>query len=696
MTFINKGKERDYTHKISLSLLDILLSTLLVCAVVYVGYLTFEKLNPYGLDSDVVNEISYRQASWEQKSLFPEGFVHGNETYANRPVMIYWFFYALTHNFMFSFQLGNICVLILQLAALAFLLRKLTVGFRSALFALCMYVAWMPMTGGSAANLAYVLFWPMEPYSFFAIIVMLTMAMMIEAGKKFELSGEIRNCAVPLLVLLLLAAFSGYTTLKMTMVLYIPLFLVHIIRLFLQYVSSDRIPAKTVFTTCTSISLLFTNMLFYALCSVIHRDAFVPVAIDIAPVFSWTSWPVISAQLGMILTALGFRGGGALTSLSGVNFLVSACFVALEACSILWIAKNAISKKTDKAGNILFYWVAATSAVCAVNIFTASQILATRYYFVTTILLPVLCGLALHDWENNQKETVAWVTSLGVLGLWALFGITVLTNNMQFKAGEPVLAQVAAYIEDNDYHYVTASYWNAGVIKGYTNGQVEAQHSYPGRIHTLEPYHWMIDVRVFEQERAGEPNILLLTDEEEAQIVNEKRTANLLLQNHGEKVAEIGGFNLYELNENPYTLVKKVEAQYGAGLPAEGQREKTVYPSNIGFIYQNAALNENNELISDGNHPGHVLYGPYSDSIAGTYDITLHYVVESYTGSDNGVFDVALDTGPYRETIFTAAERTAVLEHVEMETGHRFEVRVFVPEGMIIRVQSIDYKRIEN
>ena len=45
-------------------LLHMLLVFFLVVLVAYVSYLNFAKLNPWGMDSDVANDISFRVESW--------------------------------------------------------------------------------------------------------------------------------------------------------------------------------------------------------------------------------------------------------------------------------------------------------------------------------------------------------------------------------------------------------------------------------------------------------------------------------------------------------------------------------------------------------------------------------------------------------------------------------------------------------
>ena len=80
----------------------------------------------------------------------------------------------------------------------------------------------------------------------------------------------------------------------------------------------------------------------------------------------------------------------------------------------------------------------------------------------------------------------------------------------------------------------------------------------------------------------------------------------------------------------------------------------------------------------------------------GVYNITLNYEVVSCSGSDTGTFDVALDAEQIAAVQFSSAEKSITLRNVVIEGGHAFEVRVMVPEGMVIRVDSIHYERINN
>ena len=89
-----------------------------------------------------------------------------------------------------------------------------------------------------------------------------------------------------------------------------------------------------------------------------------------------------------------------------------------------------------------------------------------------------------------------------------------------------------------------------------------------------------------------------------------------------------------------------------------------------------------------------MIYGPYEQTMDGTYEITLHYQIISYENEDNAVFDIAIDQESLYQSSLNKEQAIAKLSNVKMENGHQFEVRVYVPEGMIIQIKSIEYAKI--
>ena len=675
--------------KRKLLFLECVLAVCLLMVVIHTGYLIFAKLNPYGLDSDVVNDISYRQLSWEQKSLFPKDFDHCHESLSTRPVLLYWLFYGITNNFLLAFQLENMCTFILELAAIYYLMKKLLIRKAARFAGLLMFVVFLP------GDIRHVNFWSMNYYVMFVIAIMATLAMRISLRKEFEEKAKVisKSTIGFLVTIFIIAIYFGYGSIKMLLFLYFPLMIFDWGEIIINYIK--RLPQDTVRIRLGIITLIaiIVNLLSNVIFNHIHPNSIVKPSIWIAGIGRSLSWDILSGHIRAILECFGIMGEGPLSSISGMRFLCSGFVALFGMASVVWLLLKKTEDNKD-ATMIVYYWLFVTFAVAVYLILIGSPEVS-RYYCMTSVMLPVLCSLAINDWMTGEKGKVRLLPCVTFLiGIMCLFGVNVKIYFDAYNATPPVLTQVASFCEDNGYQYVTASFWNAGVIKGYTNGRVDSQHSdAENGIVTLSPHYWLTDKSKYSEEKQGIPNILLLTDAEEAEIYAQNSDALRLIQTHAEKVYEVDQYNLYALTENPYTLIEKMKNEH-PGLPRVDQTEKTDTPDMVGFIYANAALSESSELVSDGSAEGFILWGPYSQTVAGKYNITLNFAVESFVNSDEGFFDVALDTEQIAMVPYTADQTSVTLENVIVEEGHQFEARVWVPQGMIVRVQSIKYERV--
>ncbi len=662
---------------------EIILGCCLLSALAYTGYLIFAKLDPYCLDSDVVNEISYRQASWEQKTLFPKEFYSGNESLGTRPILLYWLFYGITHNFLLSFQLEDMCTLLLELALIGRLMRELALSRNIRLLCLFMFVVTLP------AAIRYMNYWWMNANVNFAMIVFVVLALRLVLQKAIEDQRTRGKVLIPLVGILWLAAVSGYGTIRLMMWVFFPVMVLDVGRALLNYMKNVPQNKANLVMAGVSIAAACLNIAFYAVFLHFHGDLIYTPAVGIVDAADWLDWDVISEQLYNIIAIFGLAETKAAGAFGLAKFLLSACVAGLELVSVLWLFfwKKADPKRRDLA----WIWLIGV-IVTFIYLVISNGYAPIRYYTTGALLLPVLSGCAISDWTDKGSGRVDnWPCLVIAAGIAVFLGANIRMDAIQFFASPPYLASVAAYIEDNGYKYVTGSYWNAGVIKGYSNGAVEALHCgvQPEHIETLTPYFWAIDGRGFSEERDGVPNILLLTDDEETRIEERNGAVSRMLRENAEKVQEIGQYNLYALKQNPFVLTQR----YNAGLPPKTMSNKTVYPDNEGFIFSNAEVNDKHELVSNGTE-GCILWGPYSESIPGTYDVTLHYSVDSFADSDEGTFDVALDSLRVADCSFTARKTSVTIKGVVFESGHTFEARVIVPSGMIVRVQSIEYERV--
>lgn len=637
--------------------------------------LILTKLNPYFIESDLINEITYRQQCYQQKTLFPDDFTHSNELFATRPVLLYYFFYNITQNFLFSYQLETMVMLVVLLSVTVFLCKCIGVKNNSIIFILIVFLIWMPELTKNVLWLEH------DAYSLFAITVFLTFAFRILWRKGIYKKFSVICCMV-------LSAYMGLLTLKMSMVLYIPLLMADLWILAGNHNGKRKLKKTEIHLTLISACQLVVNLLFYKVCLMLFSDKFTPVAMRIADMetmFSWNNFKSRFLELAGIfgMYTLGgeiLSGKNILFMLYGIAFLLMAAVI----CTLL--------KKYNAEGGFQLEIVLFVFSVLIFNfilLFVLAYGSSYRYYFSAILFVPVLLGVWVDGLE--QKEIVKIVSTVSVL----LFGGGVINNySERFVQMELPLLNVAEYVEEMDYSYVVATYWNAAAIKGYLNGQVEAAHI-PPVCNALTPSYWMIDKNVFLGSKPGEIYALILTETEYKNMTDS--FTQILLDKYPIESTIIDQYYILTYAENPFLLMNQIKEKYNAGLPKPDQDYKIVYANNSDLLCKDAKLDDSNVLVSDGKQTGYIMYGPYTESIAGNYNITLNYTVEYLNGistDSKAAFDVALDSQTCRGIICESDENSATLENVSIDAGHKFEIRVFAPRGIRIHVYSVEYERL--
>ncbi len=526
-----------------------------------------------------------------------------------------------------------------------------------------------------------VLWMEQDAYSLCAIIVLLTFTFRILWRKGIYKKFSVICCMI-------LSAYMGLLTIKMSMVLYIPLLMADLWMLVWNHNGKRKLKKIEIQLALISACQLVVNLLFYKVCLMLFSDKFTPVSMRIADMetmFSWNNFKSRFLELSGIfgMHTLGgeiLSGQNILFILYGVAFLIIAAVI----CALL--------KKYNAEGGFQLEMVLFVFSVLIFNfilLFVLAFGSSYRYYFSAILLIPVLLGIWIDGLEQNKIVKI--ISAVSVL----LFGGGVINNYSEmFVQMELPLLNVAEYVEERDYSYVVATYWNAAAIKGYLNGQVEAAHT-PPVCNALIPSYWMIDKNVFLKSRQGEMYALILTEAEYKNMTDS--FTQILLDKYPIESTMIDQYFVFTYAENPFLLMDQIKEKYNAGLPKPDQDYKIVYANNADLFYKDAELDDSCVLVSDGKQTGYVMYGPYTESIAGNYNITLNYTVEYLNGistDSKAAFDVALDSQTCSGIICESDENSATLENVSIDTGHKFEIRVFAPRGIRIHVYSVEYERL--
>ena len=637
--------------------------------------LILTKLNPYFIQSDLINEITYRQQCYKQKTLFPDDFIHSSELFATRPVLLYYFFYNITHNFLFAYQLETMVMLVIMLSVTFFLCKCIGVKKNSIILVLSVFLIWMPELTKN------VLWMEQDAYSLFAITVFLTFAFRILWRKGIYKIFCVICCMI-------LSAYMGILTPKMSMVLYIPLLMADLLMLIGNRNGTRKMKKTDIHLTLISLSQLVVNLVFYKVCLILFSDKFSPVSMRIADMETMFSWDNIKNRLLELAGIFGMHTfGGEILSGKNILFMLYGISFLIITVIIYTLLKKYYAEGGFQLEIVLF--VLSVFIFNFILLFVLAYGSSYRYYFSAILFIPILFGVWIDGLE--QKEIAKIVSSVGIL----LLGAGVINNyNQTFEQLENPLLNVAEYVEEKDYSHVVATYWNAAAIKGYLNGHVEVAHI-PPACGALTPYYWMIDKNVFWESKQGEIYALILTDAEYKNMTDS--FTQILLDKYSIESTIIDRYFVFTYAENPFLLMNQIKEKYNAGLPKADQKYKIVYANSSDLLYKDAKLDDSNVLVSDGKQTGYVMYGPYTESIPGNYNITLNYTVECLNGistNSKAAFDVALDSKICREIICESGENSATLENVSIDEGHKFEIRVFAPRGIRIQIYSVEYERL--
>ena len=658
--------------------------SLLLVFVYFFSYWIYHLLAfPLSWHADFVNEASYLQLSFEQKSLLPIDYRQPHELLITRLWPVYWIVYAITHNFILSYQIMNIAGQLLMLAALVCLMKQLKLRRTAIMLTLCLF--W-------SLNAQKLVLFMIPAYQAITACALLSLAYLIKIDRHWETEKRFfkKSLWPYYMILITLSSYFGFATIRLISTFYIPWFAVTAIIVFRKYIRKKTIEKRALYSLGLSALLTAVAMASYAICMNTCQAYFTPLSMTITDVSKWLTWDQLSTQLQSLLSALNLSGGGA--SFQGMFlFGLSVLFVLFQLFALYFTLRYGETRHLKM--------VAAFLCITTIILFSLQLIgeingFAPRYYFITTIFSLLVCGIFVSD--QSYQMNFRMIPSMLLIIFLVVYKIVnpILYDDISQNEEKDFIA-ISDYMEDSDYQKVMASYWYSSPIKGYSNGTIENQH-FPS-VETFEPFSWLIDARKFSDQQSGEPTVLLLTDDEEAYLLKDRAGAQLLAQ-YGEKVHEIGGFNLYEFLENPLILYEEIDRTFSAELPQDEQTQKTIFLDSTGFQIVGAVFEDDQHtILSSGENAGFVLYGPYQKTIEGTYDFILHYeIVSQEDQQTHGYFDVAIDAIQAASVDLEMDDTSVSLQNIRFDSDdHVFETRVFIPEGTIIRILSIEYIRKE-
>ena len=249
----------------------------------------------------------------------------------------------------------------------------------------------------------------------------------------------------------------------------------------------------------------------------------------------------VQNALGSLLMLFGYIPDRSVLSLRGVITLIA--FVLLGV--LVYVC---VQTRKGSRGQRLFVSLFLTVSLCVnlfVFVFTTSTMVPRYYITIFIFVLPVLCF-----WMERQERYFdrAAVSVILACCLLLATGKTTLSYLTVDKNADR--REVAAFLEENGYHFGYATYWNANIITELTDGRVEIANV--GDAEHLEYFQWSSPMKYYENGYAEGEVFLLLSGEETSEAAGTRTLQG------GRVVYESGAYTVlvYDSQESLLSLAK--------------------------------------------------------------------------------------------------------------------------------------------
>lgn len=261
------------------------------------------------------------------------------------------------------------------------------------------------------------------------------------------------------------------------------------------------------------------------------------------PVYQGVLSERLQNALGSLLMLFGYIPDRAVLSLRGVITILA--FVML---SVLIYA--CVRAGRGSRGQRLFVSLFLAVSLCLnlfVFVFTTSTMVPRYYITIFIFVLPMLCFYMEKEERCFDRIAVGTVLAFCLLLATAKTTLSYLTVDKNADRRE-----VAAFLEENDYDFGYATYWNANIITELTDGKVEIANV--GDARYLEYFQWSSPMKYYENGYAEGEVFLLLDREEAAEAAGTETVKN------GRVVYESGAYTVL-VYDSAQTLMSLAESR---------------------------------------------------------------------------------------------------------------------------------------
>ncbi len=228
-------------------------------------------------------------------------------------------------------------------------------------------------------------------------------------------------------------------------------------------------------------------------------------ATNFIAVYQGIFWERVQNALGSLLMLFGYIPDKGFLSLRGLVTMASFVLIALFG----YCVARAYRKNRGQRFFVILFLLVSLGLNLFVFVFTTST-MVPRYYI--TILLFALPVLAFY-FEEKEPAWDKLVVGVLFLCCFALSTAKITLSFLTTDKNEDKRA-VAAFLEENQYDFGYATYWNANIVTELTDGAVKVANIMDPE--SLEYFKWSSPMAYYEENYYEGEVFLLLTAEEAA------------------------------------------------------------------------------------------------------------------------------------------------------------------------------------
>lgn len=462
-----------------------LVRTTILCTMLVISFWLIILINfsavPSFYDADMYCDYQYAIEVWKDKSIFPEGWVFGNQLNVVSTPVLAALIYGLSGNINFSMGLASTIMTVLVLACFDWMVKPVLNTAESRLLAIALFLT-ITLYGGSAVDGrdGWTLFFTMcSYYAGYSITAFIAFGCYLRS-----LSGNFRKQTVVLFIIGCIFSFgTGIQSIRQTAIMVCPILAVEFLRLIVSH-KTWKNNTKPLWIAAGIALSNFLGLVYIRIRGVNQNQIFGTIG----------------------LTLLEDMKNAARESILNLQILLDSDFSESNAdlliyrilCigSLLLMLRNWKQKK-DTAPVVLGLLISA-SVLCivATDIFT-TIICRPRYYFM---LFPLVCYLAAYGYEHVPRQ-MKW----GLIAMTVVFFCTAavhelpeVCHDVKNRKEEDSYA-ISEYLLDNGYTTIYAHWEHGNRVAIASNGKLRVGFWYTQE-RTFEPITYLCNLDVFHED----------------------------------------------------------------------------------------------------------------------------------------------------------------------------------------------------